>query len=596
MANQILAGAVINAGMVIAGIDADNPPVSVGSGSSSGLVANKIFMWSSDAAAYQNGTGRSDVGGVVMTDGDFSNPTTIQLDSPQMVVGGEGKVVTIAQLGEIKVYDESTGQLEQTFNDSYLDSAKATGALWGTADDAVIGAGKIFINSHEQNPNGVGSIIVVDLLDRNVATYLITPTLGNYSRLTSPAYGGIKFIDGRIYASTEQWSAPHRGIYHFAVDGSDQQFIPTTHEQSWVKWGDNFVINSGYHDIQVIDSSGTVLHTLSKPADYSFGQDLGVTSTGKLVVQKHITNNPVTFLVYLYDEGFTNEIEINGANQPNGPESSWGYGTVENSGGFEVFGEYILVSAKEADNNGITNCGAVYRYNDSGVLQNIFYGTVTDQKIGTNISVGAVTTTTTLPAFIAPPYERPDVLDEDSGWVTVSRFSSHDGNPEYEYIQYSSMGQVSYNKPDYNGLTTISGGAETPSTYYEFNPEKVATKQITGLVVGQTYSIDVEGQFFQSSSEVGSIYYSNSPRRYSKIVVGVTTADTTGLFRWSDISPLLEAYYINEVPNPSGGNAVGSLASTSPVEFVATSSTYTVVLSKNTSMQFPIEKMEIKRV
>ena len=366
-------------------------PTFIAPSTASSTVANKIFMWSSDAASYQNGTGRSDVGGVVMTDGDFSNPTTIQLDSPQMVVGGEGKVVTIAQLGEIKVYDESTGQLEQTFNDSYLDSAKATGTLWGTANDAVIGAGKIFINSHEQNPNGVGSIIVVDLLDRNVATYLITPTLGNYSRLTSPAYGGIKFIDGRIYASTEQWSAPHRGIYHFAVDGSDQQFIPTTHEQSWVKWGDNFVINSGYHDIQVIDSSGTVLHTLSKPADYSFGQDLGVTSTGKLVVQKHITNNPVTFLVYLYDEGFTNEIEINGANQPNGPESSWGYGTVENSGGFEVFGEYILVSAKDADNNGITNCGAVYRYNDSGVLQNIFYGTVANQRIGTNISVGTAT-------------------------------------------------------------------------------------------------------------------------------------------------------------------------------------------------------------
>ena len=366
-------------------------PTFIAPSTASSTVANKIFMWSSDAASYQNGTGRSDVGGVVMTDGDFSNPTTIQLDSPQMVVGGEGKVVTIAQFGEIKVYDESTGQLEQTFNDSYLDSAKATGTLWGTANDAVIGAGKIFINSHEQNPNGVGSIIVVDLLDRNVATYLITPTLGNYSRLTSPAYGGIKFIDGRIYASTEQWSAPHRGIYHFAVDGSDQQFIPTTHEQSWVKWGDNFVINSGYHDIQVIDSSGTVLHTLSKPADYSFGQDLGVTSTGKLVVQKHITNNPVTFLVYLYDEGFTNEIEINGANQPNGPESSWGYGTVENSGGFEVFGEYILVSAKDADNNGITNCGAVYRYNDSGVLQNIFYGTVANQRIGTNISVGTAT-------------------------------------------------------------------------------------------------------------------------------------------------------------------------------------------------------------
>lgn len=356
--------------------------------SSSGLVPNKIFMWSSDAAAYQNGVGRSDVGGVVMTDGDFSNPTTIQLDSPQMVVGGEGKVVTISQLGEIKVYDESTGQLEQTFNDSYLDSVKTTD-LWGSANDAVIGAGKIFISAPEYNPQGIGSIIVVDLLDRNVDTYLITPTLGNYSRLSSVSYGGIHFIDGRIYGHTEQWSSADQGIWHFAPDGSDEQFIPTPGADGGsglVKWGDNFVIHSGYHDIQLIDSSGAVLQTLSKPVDFSFGQDFGLTSTGKLAVLKHETNSPMTHSIFLYDEGFTNEIEIT---QPaDSTDIYWGYGTKANSGGFEVFGEYILVSATEADNNGITNCGAVYRYNDSGVLQDIFYGTVANQKIGTNISVG----------------------------------------------------------------------------------------------------------------------------------------------------------------------------------------------------------------
>ena len=199
---------------------------------------------------------------------------------------------------------------------------------------------------------------------------------------------------------------------------------------------------------------------------------------------------------------------------------------------------------------------------------------------------------------ISTPSPYDDILDENSGWVTVSPSSGQDGVPNVEYIQNSSWGTVSYNKPDYNGLTTIRGGIEYPYTYYEFNPTKVATKQITGLVVGQTYSIDVEGQFFQSSSEYGSIYYSNSPRRYSKIVVGVTTADTTGLFKWADISPLLEAYYIQEVPNPSGGTnpTTNPMQSTSPVEFVATSSTYTVVLSKNTDHQFPIEKMDINMV
>ena len=125
------------------------------------------------------------------------------------------------------------------------------------------------------------------------------------------------------------------------------------------------------------------------PAEtYGFAQDFAVTSTGKLVVSNKIHYNPEEYSIFLYDEGLTNEIEFKPADIPNGIASKWGYGTTTNSGGFEVFGEYILVSAKEADNNGITNCGAVYRYNDSGVLQDIFYGTVADQKIGTNISVG----------------------------------------------------------------------------------------------------------------------------------------------------------------------------------------------------------------
>ena len=157
---------------------------------------------------------------------------------------------------------------------------------------------------------------------------------------------------------------------------------------------------------------------------------------------------------------------------------------------------------------------------------------------------------------------------------------------------FRSGGVVSYNKSEYNGLTTIKGGSENPSVYYEYNPTKVATKQVTGLIVGETYAIDVDGTFgFANSNE----------HSYAKITVGVTTNDTTGIWRWSDISPLLEAYHITETPNPSGGMnpTANPMQSTSPVEFVATSSTYTVVVSKNSSgsgSDFTIEKMEIKRV
>lgn len=493
MANQILAGAVVNAGMVIAGVDADNPPF-VGSASTSSTVANKIFMWSSDAAGYQSGTGRSDVGGVVMTDGDFSNPTTIQSHSPQTVVGGEGKVVTIAQLGEIKVYDESTGQLEQTFNDSYLDSAKANApsAPWDSSNDAVIGAGKIFISSPEQNPNGIGSIIVVDLLDRNVATYLITPTLGNYSRLSSPGYGGIRFIDGRIYGHTSQWSSDDQGIWHFAPDGSDEQFIPTpgaTSFEGFVKWGDNFVVSKD-GTIEVIDSSGTTLHSVTKnyPSQtYEFGKDLGLTSTGKLVVSNKVHYNPLEYSIFLYDEGLTNEIEFKPTDIANGIASSWGYGTVENSGGFEVFGEYILVSAKEADNNGITNCGAVYRYNDSGVLQDIFYGTVADQKIGTNISVGTATATTA-PVSSAP--SAPTYLRSIDGYINQKLGQGMSIHEDYIFVsngRSTNQGELYiYDATDLSVAPVIFdppqyGGQDWGSNHYYDSTRKL-------LIVGNGYA------------------------------------------------------------------------------------------------------------
>jgi hypothetical protein len=572
-------------------------PTFIAPSTTSSTVANKILMWSSDAASYQAGTGRSDVGGVVMTDGDFSNPTTIQLDSPQTVGGGEGKVVTISQHGEINVYNSSTGALEATFTDTLLDNGKASD-MWGTANSCAIGAGKIFINSPEHNAAGVGSIIVVDLLDRNVPSFLITPALGNYSRLGNNSNGRVQFIDGKVVAGTAQWSAPDMGIHIFDPDGSNHTFIPTSFKpQRIVKFGDNYVASNSDSGIEILDTSGQVLHS-KQVGSYGFGFDLGVTSTNKLVARRHSHQGGGVYeqFVHIYDEGFTNEIIISESAQPSTSGGTtpaaafWCNETLANSAGFEIFGADILVSAPKASSDTVNESGAIYRYNDSGVLQEIFYGTVASQRLGTDITVGTETTTTTLPAFIPPPYERPDVLDEDSGWVTVSTFSSHDGNPEYEYIQYSSGGTVSYNKSDYNGLTTIKGGSENPSVYSEYNPTKVATKQVTGLIVGETYAIDVDGTFgFANSNE----------HSYARITVGVTTNDTTGLWRWTDISPLLEAYHITETTNPSGGNGAGSVGSTSPVEFVATSSTYTVVVSKNSSgsgSDFTIEKMEIKRV
>ena len=176
MANQILAGAVFQAGQVLAGIDADNIlDTFIAPSTTSSTVANKILMWNSDYAhsVNNNGTysGSTSQGGLFMTDAAFANPLTLSPETPQSVAAGEGKVVSISMGGEINVYNSSTGTLEATFTDTLLDNGKASDQ-WGTANCCVIGAGKIFINSPEHNGAGVGSIIVVDLLDRNGHTPL----------------------------------------------------------------------------------------------------------------------------------------------------------------------------------------------------------------------------------------------------------------------------------------------------------------------------------------------------------------------------------------------------------------------------------------
>ena len=414
MANQILAGAVFQAGQVLAGIDADNIlDTFLAPSTTSSTVANKILMWNSDYAhsVNNNGTysGSTSQGGLFMADAAFANPLTLSPETPHSVAAGEGKVVSISIGGEINVYNSSTGALETTFTDTLLDNGK-TSTIWGAANCCVIGAGKIFINSPEHNGAGVGSIIVVDLLDRNVPSFLITPALGDYSRIGQNSNGKLQFVDGKVVAGTSQWSAPDMGIHIFDPDGSNHTFIPTSFPPYRIeKFGDNYVASNGNFGVEILDISGQVLHS-KNVGSYGFGFDIGVTSTNKLVVRRHSHQGGGVYeqFVHIYDEGFTNEIIISGSAQPSTSGGTtpaaafWCHETLENCAGFTVFGEDILVAAPKASSDTVNESGAIYRYNDSGVLQEIFYGTVAGQRLGVNIVAGTETTTTTLPSFIAP--------------------------------------------------------------------------------------------------------------------------------------------------------------------------------------------------
>ena len=341
---------------------------------------NKILMYSHDN--LYNSAINNIRGGLVMSDFDGSNSITLQTLTPQSSAGGDGKVVSITRSNsEIRIYDQTTGQLEQTFNDATVDSAMAA-QINQSAMRIAIGAGKIFINAAEYYPNGLGGIIVVDLLDRNVPTYLITPVVsGTYSRIGTSDYGGLRFIEGRIYAGSAPWDATARGIHGFDVDGSNPTFIPTSNgTHSFVKFGDNWAWSNNDDGVKIVSSTGQVLHSKNLSQDY--GTSIETTLSGKLVVVDHTQYNSK---VYIYDEGFTNEVVISGDQQAN--DDLWGDGSVTNRAGVAVFGNDILVSAKNADANGLTNCGAVYRYNDSGVLQDIVYGTVAHQMLGQRIEV-----------------------------------------------------------------------------------------------------------------------------------------------------------------------------------------------------------------
>ena len=250
---------------------------------------NKILMYSPDN--LYNSAINNVRGGLAMSDVDGSNYITLQTLTPQSSAGGDGKVVSITRTNsEIRIYDQTTGQLEQTFNDATVDSAMAAQRN-ETASQIAIGAGKIFINAAEYYPNGLGAIIVVDLLDRNVPTYVITPVVsGTSSRIGGYNWGGLRFIEGRICAGSAPWSAADKGIYGWDVDGSNQSFIPTSFgTHSFVKFGDNWAASNGDDGVAILSSTGQVLHSVKVSAQ--FGHSLETTLSGKLVVVDHTQFN-----------------------------------------------------------------------------------------------------------------------------------------------------------------------------------------------------------------------------------------------------------------------------------------------------------------
>jgi len=332
----------------------------------------------------------------------------------------------------------------------------------------VIGAGKIFINSQEHNPNGVGSIIVVDLLDRNVPSFLITPALGNYSRLGSQSFGKLQFIDGKIHAGTNR--APYQGIHSFDPDGSNHTFIPTTFApHGIVKFGDNYAVSNEDHGVEIISPTGQVLH-FKQIGNYGFGRDIDVTSTNKLVVRRHISQYDQA--VHIYDEGFTNEIIISQNDQPSTSggttpvDSLWLSESRENSGGLQTFNGDILVAAPRASSDTVNESGAIYRYNDSGVLQEIFYGTVASQRLGTDITIGTETTTTA-PVSSAPSISHyivganaHDISSSESNSGAVYVFNATDTTTQPVKLVHPEYGDAGSRASDKFGFSVSSSSGK----------------------------------------------------------------------------------------------------------------------------------------
>ena len=259
MANQILAGAVINAGMVIAGVDASNPPYV---GPPVSLPKNPLFILSQDDDTPEDGS--INAGSVYVynldnlteepiikrpiTDGTATYGTSAYRSSEYLFIGAR-------YLDEVYVYDVDDSNTPIMTLSSPTENIQFGTSLSGDENTLVVGSG-----------NANGFAYVYDMNDlSNDPIELSAPASGIYfgdQCLVLPSY---IVVGHRGYSTTNYQMTGAFWVY----DRNDLSASPTLVENpsgsfnygqfakslSLSEDGSKFVVGSSYGSIYVYDSN-----------------------------------------------------------------------------------------------------------------------------------------------------------------------------------------------------------------------------------------------------------------------------------------------------------------------------------------------------
>jgi uncharacterized protein YciI len=402
MANQILAGAVVSAGAVIAGVDADNPPVTVSSGSSSSVTSLSPKWLVVGAPNDPDAVGAAS-GSVYLFDANdlSAQPTKILSPDPNtydefgkevsalgdtFVVGVWGDDDDGSYSGSAYVYDAndlSSPTKLTAFDGSNMDTFGWSNTI--TTSQIVIGAPK--------ESNEKGSIYVYDRNDLTAqATKLMAPDAENGDQLSwsvdatdSLIVAGARYDDNTasnngsayVWNANDLTSAPTRltafdesesEYFGEAVSVSDKHVVVGAWAEDPTNPANGAVVNNGgavyVFNTSDLSAQATKLTPLdagsAQPNEY-FGR--AVSATNDWIVVGARGNNSMNLrrgVIYVYD---ANDLSAE-PTVVHPPGNHHAQRNLYFGSHVDIIGNMIVVGVPSDDTNA-NDAGAVYVYDAS---------------------------------------------------------------------------------------------------------------------------------------------------------------------------------------------------------------------------------------
>jgi hypothetical protein len=382
MANQILAGSVINAGQVIAGVDADNPPVtgsssSSSSGSTTSPVAEGTWAVVTSAQFGNNFNGQA----FIMREGGnnttLSTPATgnmvgssVAISDDYVFVGNSHYDQYGDNAGAVFVFNKSTGAMVRTLTGPGITAN--TG--FGSVDMTVVtgGVNRVAVRASKLaqivgSPNesfGYGHIQIMDFDGGNVVEiphpdFDVNQGYANMMGFgVSTGWTPTKFISamngsdaGGKAESGSVFIFNHDGTLSTRLDGQNAgdkfgRDIDTQSDHERVLVG-----VSGWNNkagkVQLFESDGTEVFSIERPtteagahgsAQPEFGKMVAYGS-GRIAVSENLDTS--VGRVHIFDEADGSYI-----NSVSGPRND-NFATSD----LEIVGNYIFVSASGVNSN-----------------------------------------------------------------------------------------------------------------------------------------------------------------------------------------------------------------------------------------------------